>query len=639
MKKYRILPVTAAVLLTLTAAIPALAAEEQSYINKEYETDDTLICIGSVSKMFVTTAVMQLSEQGKINIDAPVTEYLPDFYMADPRYKDITVRMLMDHTSGLMGTTQSDFMLFNDRDRTPYDILLSELKTQRLKADPGDFSAYCNDGFELLELITENVSGMSFTDYVEENICKPLDMQQTGTPWNAFRTEEMTDTFINGNIPIAQDYCMDIGSGGILSTAEELTRFGSAFFKGDTTLLSDNSKQEMSKTAVTDEYEGSYGLGWDFVSYEDYENAGVQVISKGGDIQNQHAMLLVAPDEEISVSVLSAGGSSSENQMLAMALMDIALAENGTVVEHSKPQDKETLDTVPDKYLDYADIYFYDRGVAVVSFPDKKYMQITDLSGDRPEIKQFLYTTEDSFVLMDGSVESGNAVQSKNHTTVYFKNRSGTDYICSDEYMEIGSNGMSFKSYNMQRSGKINVSDEAQAAWDARNGKKYYLYSGKYSNTLYSDMSCMKLKTYPEARGYVNGQVITDSDHAQSALSMPGGRDLQDIEMRRENGYEIMDITTAALEFISEDAIGILPDDITEIPLHTKKASWYSVGDSSDRTLTLEIPENASVYVYDAYDRMTYSSYMTEYGNDVPLPVNGKIVFLGEDGGIIKITQ
>lgn len=636
MKKYRIISLFAALMLTSATAISVLATEET---NKTYETQETISGIGSVSKMFATTAVMQLAEQGKVDIDAPVTDYIPNFKMADSRYKDITVRMLMNHTSGIMGTTAGDFLLFDDRDMQSHDTLLNELQTQRLKANPGDFGAYCNDGFTLLEIIVENVTDMSFTKYVEANICKPLDMQQTGSPWNLFRTDEMVDTFHSGNIRIAQDYCMCIGSGGILSTAQELTRFGSAFFKGDTSLLSEQSKQKMTSTAVTDKYEDGFGLGWDMVSYADYENAGVQVVSKGGDVYGQHASLVVAPEEEISVSVLSSGGSSTGNQMLAMALLDIALAEKGINVEHPQPQPMETLDTVPDKYLSYADIYISASGINIVSFPEKKYMEITTISGNRSETKQFLYTTEDNFVLMDGSIELGRAVQAKDQKLLRFIERNGIDYICADDSMELGSLGnFQFSSYSAQRAEQINVSDEAQTAWDARSGKKYYLFSGKYSNTYYSDMPCVEVNTYPQARGYVNGNKIADSNNAEAVLAMPGGRDLMDIEMRFENGVEIMDITNYALEYISEDAIEILPENLTEVLLHTKQATWFRIGDKVNRTITLDLPDNAAVYVYDAYDRMTYSSYMTEYGDSVPLPANGKIVFLGEDGNTIKIN-
>ena len=113
--------------------------------------------IGSIDKMFTATAVMQLAERGKLNLDQPVVKYLPAFKMADARYKDITVRMLLNHSSGLMGSSLNSGMLFDDT--TPVD-LLERLSTQRLKAAPGAYSVYCNDGFSLAGLVVEAVGGM-----------------------------------------------------------------------------------------------------------------------------------------------------------------------------------------------------------------------------------------------------------------------------------------------------------------------------------------------------------------------------------------------------------------------------------------------------------------------------------------------
>ena len=124
--------------------------------------DTDLYGIGSVSKIYTTVAVMQLVEKGRIQLDAPVTRYLPQFKMADERYKQITVRMLLNHSSGLMGTSQADAFLFDDTDRSATEDLLERLSTQRLKADPGAYSVYCNDGFTLAELVVEAVSGLDF---------------------------------------------------------------------------------------------------------------------------------------------------------------------------------------------------------------------------------------------------------------------------------------------------------------------------------------------------------------------------------------------------------------------------------------------------------------------------------------------
>ena len=640
MKKNRIAALAAAVAIAAVSAAIPVKAEHDIVENKSYDSHDTLSCVGSVSKTFAAMAVMQLADQGKVDIDKPITEYLPDFTMADPRYKDITVRMLMNHTSGIMGTTEGDFMLFNDRDTAPHDTMLKELSTQRLKADPGDFGVYCNDGFELIELIVEQVSGQSFTDYIEENICKPLGMQQTGTAWNVFRTDEQVKTFWNGNVLLATDYCMDLGSGGVHSTASELCTFGSAFFTGDERMLSDKAKKEMSTTSVEDKYEDGFGLGWDRVDYADYSAAGVKVISKGGDTVNQHAGLVVAPDEKISVAVLSSGGSSMYDELMAMALMDIALSEKGINVQHNTPEMKQTVDTVPEKYLAYEDIYISGDSVYSVTFPDSKYMEITNISSDKREKQQYMYTSDDDFVRMEGDISSGKAVQAKQQEVVTFRKRNGVDHICGDNYYEVGrKNKLSMSSYMMQRAEANPVSDAVQSAWDARNGKKYYLYNGKYSNTCYTDYPCVKIKTLPEAKGYVSSCKMIDGNNLKAALVMPGGRDLKDMTVRSENGYEVLDITNCALEFISEDAIPELDSSITEVKLSTKKAEWFSIGAAENKTLILDIPDNAAVYVYDQYDRMTYSSYMTEYGNSVPLPANGKIVFIGEDGGVIKISQ
>lgn len=638
MKKGRIASILAAAVMTATAAAMPVKADRAIEQNTAPGKGDTLSCIGSVSKMFATTAVMQLAEEGKVDIDKPVTDYLPDFRMADPRYKDITVRMLMNHTSGLMGTTEGDFMLYDDRDAAPHDTMLAELSRQRLKADPGDFGAYCNDGFEVLELIVEAVSGESFTDYVDGHICKPLGLTQTGTPWNAFRTEEQVETFTAKNIAIAPDYCMDLGSGGIMSTAAELCSFGSSFFSGDNRLLSEKSKKEMGRAAAKDRYEDGFGLGWDQTEYEDYSAAGVKVVSKGGDVMHQHASLVVAPDEEISVSVLSSGGNGTVNQLMAMALMDIALAEKGIKISHPKLEKAETLGKVPEKYLSLAGIYISSEAEYEVSFPDGEYMEITVLTEERRKAQQFMYTTDDRFVQVTGSVKSGKAVQPKNASLLSFRTRNGIDYICADEYMGSGDIGSQYHYYKLQKAEPNPVSDEAQKAWDERSGRRYYLYNGKYSNAIYNGEEAVSFRTAPEAKGYVSGSRIIDKDHLEAALKMPGGRDLRDIEIRYEDGKEFAVAENCALEFISEEAIPEFTGSISEVELSTKKAVWFRTSDSETRTITLDIPENAAVYVYDSADRVVYSSYMKDYGNSVPLPSKGKIVFLGEDGGTVKIS-
>ena len=130
----------------------------------------TVYGIGSVSKIYTTVAAMQLAEAGKLDLDKPVTAYLPEFKMADERYKQITVRMLLNHSSGLMGSSMGSGLLFDDPSEAATDQLLERLAVQRLKAGPGAYSVYCNDGFTLAQLVVEAVSGQEFMDYVRANI-------------------------------------------------------------------------------------------------------------------------------------------------------------------------------------------------------------------------------------------------------------------------------------------------------------------------------------------------------------------------------------------------------------------------------------------------------------------------------------
>jgi hypothetical protein len=117
---------------------------------------NTIFNIGSSSKTFDSAAVMRLVDDGKVKLDAPVIRYLPEFKMEDPRYKDITVRMLLDHSSGLPGTTTANNVGYAVNPSF-YKDTLETLSHSHLKAAPGDFAPYCNDGFTLAEMLVARV--------------------------------------------------------------------------------------------------------------------------------------------------------------------------------------------------------------------------------------------------------------------------------------------------------------------------------------------------------------------------------------------------------------------------------------------------------------------------------------------------
>jgi CubicO group peptidase (beta-lactamase class C family) len=141
-------------------------------------TPKTLFHMASITKPFVATAVMQLVERGKLDLNAPVSRYLRYFRLRDPRYKDITVRQMVTHTSGMPDVENYDW------DKPEYDDgalerYVRSLGDKTLLWEPGDQFRYSNMAFEVLGDLVAKVSGMSFEDYLETSILKPVGMHSS----------------------------------------------------------------------------------------------------------------------------------------------------------------------------------------------------------------------------------------------------------------------------------------------------------------------------------------------------------------------------------------------------------------------------------------------------------------------------
>jgi len=145
---------------------------------KELIDEKSLFHMASVSKTFVATGIMQLVEQGKINLDEYLVEYLPYFNLKDDRYKKITIRQLLTHTSGM--PDEDDY----EWDKPQYDEEALEryvrgINVRELMWKPGEKFAYSNIAYEILGNVIEKVSGMSFEKYMEDNILSIVQMRES----------------------------------------------------------------------------------------------------------------------------------------------------------------------------------------------------------------------------------------------------------------------------------------------------------------------------------------------------------------------------------------------------------------------------------------------------------------------------
>jgi CubicO group peptidase (beta-lactamase class C family) len=145
--------------------------------NKVPVTSNTLFRIGSISKLFTATAIMQLVEQGKIDLDKPLQTYIPEFSMKTrfPNSSPITIRSIMTHSSGL----PCDYLPAYSHSYPYFTELLKDIKNEYVAYPPNYITAYSNLAVALLGVAVERVSGQKFNDYITGHIFKPMEMNNS----------------------------------------------------------------------------------------------------------------------------------------------------------------------------------------------------------------------------------------------------------------------------------------------------------------------------------------------------------------------------------------------------------------------------------------------------------------------------
>jgi CubicO group peptidase (beta-lactamase class C family) len=132
---------------------------------------DTLFLIGSISKLWTTTLVMQLVDSGDVELDAPVGRYLPDVQLSDPGLADrITVRHLLSHTSGI----DEDLSLYDGREDACVERYVERFSELPQLLEPGSLFSYCNSGMILAGRLIEVVSGQTYDEALATRIFEPL---------------------------------------------------------------------------------------------------------------------------------------------------------------------------------------------------------------------------------------------------------------------------------------------------------------------------------------------------------------------------------------------------------------------------------------------------------------------------------
>ena len=306
-------------------------------------TPHTLYGIGSCTKSFTALAVMQLVEQGKLDVQDPVKNYLPFKLGSDE--KPIRIHHLLTHSSGIpnLGTAEIWFDRVMGRDETGIplsswdDIFLHVNGAQEeIAAEPGKRYFYLNIGFDLLGQIVERVSKMPYEEYVKEKILKPLKMNRTTFLEEDYeKYPDVMTAYLKEHkeekiklTPSKYYFTYDHADGGLLSSVMELTNYLLANINGGvfegTRILDATLMEEMHKIHIETEISrrgygryGKTGYGYGWAIMEDF--LGHKLVRHGGSIGVSSANLMFIPDLKIGVA-LGANVDDHPEQLLRSAL-------------------------------------------------------------------------------------------------------------------------------------------------------------------------------------------------------------------------------------------------------------------------------------------------------------------------------
>jgi CubicO group peptidase (beta-lactamase class C family) len=292
---------------------------------KPVDPDSTIFRLASISKLFTWVSVMQLVEQGKLNLDTDVNKYL-DFQIAPAFGKPITLRNLMTHTAGFEEEIR-DILLTDPKKATPLREFLIANQPRRMFL-PGEVPAYSNFGVGLGGYIVERASGQAFEDYVAAHIFQPLAMKRSSfrqplaenltlLPSEGYRSSTEKPV-------VGFEIFSPAPAGGVSSTASDMGRFAEALLNGGELDGRRILKPETLQAMWTKQFGASDALPVMCMGFYQTWRNGLRFIGHDGDLIAFHSMFLVEPKEKlvIFISYNSAGAASKTRTEIVTAFAD-----------------------------------------------------------------------------------------------------------------------------------------------------------------------------------------------------------------------------------------------------------------------------------------------------------------------------
>jgi CubicO group peptidase (beta-lactamase class C family)/D-alanyl-D-alanine dipeptidase len=310
-------------------------------------TAATVYRVGSVSKLFTDIGVMQLVEQGKLNLDAPVTDYVPDFHPQNPFSKPITLRELMSHRSGLVREPPVGHY-FDSHPPGLADVVHS-LNNTALIYPPGTHTKYSNAGITVVGYVLQQRTGQPFAPYLKTAVLEPMGLHTSGFEPNPILTRSLAKAGIwtyDSRLFAAPTF--EIGTfpaGSLYTTVMDLGKFASVLFAGGRgpggQILNSSTLEEMwTPQFVSADHPTRFGLGFVLGKLDGHRQVG-----HDGAIYGFATSLDTLPDDKLgAVAVGTLDSSNAVTDHIADEALHLMLAAR----EHQPlPKIELTAPTAP----------------------------------------------------------------------------------------------------------------------------------------------------------------------------------------------------------------------------------------------------------------------------------------------------
>ncbi|EHB66061.1 MULTISPECIES: serine hydrolase domain-containing protein [Paenibacillus] len=315
-------------------------------------TEHSLMRIGSVSKTFTAFAILQLVDEGAIQLDDPVIRHLPKLTMDDNRFGQVTIRHLLSHTSGIPNPT-----IVPKADTLEQGV--SRLHSWKLQSNPGERHFYSNANYWILAWLVENVSGMEFAAYLDTKVFSPLGMDDSLSPVNSRVAIPGLPrghvTAYGTAIPISEMEIMFSGAGGIVTTAADMGKWLSMHTDDG---VSPSGVRLLSSSLLEESYSpqpGSehYGLGWSLSS----SGVAPQRIQHSGALSSYQAQQSIVLSSGYAIAVILNSFTTTFEHAYEMSSGIIQLTEG------QAPAIKAPVPTIIDLSLGFLTLLYASFGI------------------------------------------------------------------------------------------------------------------------------------------------------------------------------------------------------------------------------------------------------------------------------------